>query len=157
MGRFYMWKYKGQDLKDEDIPEDAFGFVYRITYDPTGKFYIGKKSLQHRTKKRLSKKARAGTRKRIVRGTKDSGWKNYWSSCIALKEDVKLYGEDKFTREILQFTFNRAETTYYEVHFQVVEGVMFKESYNGWVSGKVWKCQLKNASGGNDPKKENVT
>ena len=36
-----MWLYKNEPF--EEIPEDAYGYVYLITNNVTGKKYIGKK------------------------------------------------------------------------------------------------------------------
>ncbi len=40
----------------EDFPQDTFGFIYMVTHKPSGKSYIGKKSLFHNVKKKLTKK-----------------------------------------------------------------------------------------------------
>ena len=52
-----MWLYKEKEInKIADLPEGTFGFVYCTTHTPTGKKYIGKKSLIYNLKKRLGKK-----------------------------------------------------------------------------------------------------
>ena len=40
------WLWEGNHIKDEEVPEKAVGFIYMITHIPTGKYYIGKKSLE---------------------------------------------------------------------------------------------------------------
>ena len=40
------WLWNGNDVTEDVIPESAVGFVYKIEHIPTGKYYIGKKSLQ---------------------------------------------------------------------------------------------------------------
>ena len=40
------WLYENKEVTEEVIPEDAAGFVYMITHIPTGRYYIGKKSLE---------------------------------------------------------------------------------------------------------------
>jgi len=52
-----MWLYKDKVIENtEDIPENTFGFIYITTHMPTGISYIGKKSLIHNVKKKLTKK-----------------------------------------------------------------------------------------------------
>jgi len=41
------WKFNGIEVIEENTPEGAVGFVYKIIHTPTGKFYIGKKSLTY--------------------------------------------------------------------------------------------------------------
>ena len=39
-----MWLHKNKVInKIEDFPKETFGFIYKITNNETGKFYIGKK------------------------------------------------------------------------------------------------------------------
>ena len=39
-----MWLYENKEVKSlEDLPEKAFGFIYKTINVQTGKFYIGKK------------------------------------------------------------------------------------------------------------------
>ena len=52
-----MWFYNDKEIHGiEDMPEGAFGFIYETTHIPTGKKYIGKKSLMYNRKKKLTKK-----------------------------------------------------------------------------------------------------
>ena len=52
-----MWLYKEKVIeKIEDFPQDTFGFIYMVTHKPSGKSYIGKKSLFYNIKKKLTKK-----------------------------------------------------------------------------------------------------
>ena len=52
-----MWLYKEKVIeKLEDFPQDTFGFIYIVTHKPSGKSYIGKKSLFHNIKKKLTKR-----------------------------------------------------------------------------------------------------
>jgi len=136
------WYHKGKIVNDCDVPEGAYGFVYLITHLQSGKIYVGKKALTHRTKTKLSKRARKGTRKRVAVGTKNSGWQTYYGSCIPLKEDVKKFGEAAFKREILEYTFSKGENTYVEIEQQILRKVLIVDSYNSWIGAKVWKHQL---------------
>jgi hypothetical protein len=52
-----MWLHNEKVIeKIEDMPQNTFGFIYIVTHKPTGKSYIGKKSLFHNIKKKLTKK-----------------------------------------------------------------------------------------------------
>lgn len=146
-----MWIFKGKDC--ETSPEGAYGFVYLITYIgeeldgiKPGTIYVGKKSFTHKSKKVLSKKAKLlpeNKGKRIARGTKDSGWKDYFGSSLDLKAFVEKVGKEKFTREILEFTKNKTQSSYLEVVKQIEFKVLEVESFNKWISCKIYRSQLK--------------
>ena len=52
-----MWLYQNQVINSiEDFPKNTFGFIYVVNHKPSGKSYIGKKSLYHNIKKKLTKK-----------------------------------------------------------------------------------------------------
>ena len=140
-----MWHYEGKEFKE--APEGYEGFIYKITCihpDLLDKVYVGRKSFLHKTKKAVSKKVikETGTRKRVERGTKDSGWNNYFGSCKILTEDIKTYGKEHFHREILMFCTSKAELTYWEAYYQFTEEVLIKDSYNGWISCKCYRSRL---------------
>ena len=55
-----MWYFLDKQIDEiSDLPEGAFGFIYQTTHLPTGKKYIGKKSLIYNLKKKLGKKEKA--------------------------------------------------------------------------------------------------
>ena len=141
------WKYKGKCLEEQ--PDDAFGFIYMIVANGNklppelkDKIYVGKKQFSYSVKKKLSKKARVGTRKRVTRVSKNSGWLNYWGSNKELIADVKKYGEDQFSRFIIRFCENKSQLSYWEVFHQIDQDVMHVNSYNGWISCKIFKSTL---------------
>ena len=72
------------------------GFVYLITNTVTGKKYIGRKYFWQKRKPRNSSKT--GRTRRV---TSESNWKKYYGSCPELAEDIKLYGRESFSREII--------------------------------------------------------
>ena len=78
------WLYRNKEINEiSDLPNNAFGFVYQTTHLPTGKKYIGKKSLMYNLKKKLGKKEKAlwegkGRPPVYKRVLKESDWKNYY-------------------------------------------------------------------------------
>ena len=118
-----MWLYKDKVIeKAEDFPENTFGFIYITTHTPTGISYIGKKSLIHNVKKKLTKKelieqtgpGRKPTSKVVQ---KESDWKTYYGSAKPILELLKAGKHSEFTREILQFVPNKKLLTYYECKY----------------------------------------
>ena len=64
----------------KDFGEDSYGFVYKITHEPSKKFYIGKKILQNNVKHKLTKKQLAelsgpGRKPKTETLQKESNWK----------------------------------------------------------------------------------
>lgn len=136
-----MWIYKNKKL--EEVPENAYGFTYIIySLKEDNKIYVGKKALLHKSKSKLSKKAKLlpeNKGKRIIRGTKDSGWKNYFGSSKELQTQVKLLGEKNFKREILEFATSKSDLALKEIEAQIKYNVLRIDSYNMWIGGKVYK------------------
>jgi hypothetical protein len=122
------------------------GFVYRITCLETGMFYIGKKSFHAATKKRVSKTEilKTKTRKRIIRGRRESDWKKYWSSSKELQADVKRLGPEKFSCEILELCCTKKYLNYAEVYWQMRLEVLKVPSYNGNILGKYYHRDMLN-------------
>jgi len=83
-------------LEPSDIPDWAVGFVYCIEDMMTGKIYIGKKLLHSTRKVRMSQKERTelGTKKVFKIVKKPSGWEDYLSSCIPLKQEIAKRPKD---------------------------------------------------------------
>lgn len=106
---------------------DYVGFVYEITGN--GRCYIGKKNFyKFRTPKGKKNKVKS-----------ESNWKNYWSSCDELKADIKLYGKDVFTRNILVLCETKRQMTYVETALQFKLDVLMNDSYyNTNISGKFY-------------------
>jgi hypothetical protein len=131
------WHHKGKAVSD--LPEDCAGFVYLITNTVTGRMYIGKKLSKFKTTryKMHTQKNGKKVRKRL-RGTKDSGWRDYWGSSDALQEDIAQLGKDKFHREILYYCASKAECNYIEAREQfdrrVLESSLY---YNGHIRVRV--------------------
>ena len=141
-----MWLYKEQVIeKIEDFPQDAFGFIYITTHKPSGVSYIGKKSLYHNVKRKLTKKELAEQTGRGRKPTtqvvqKESDWKTYYGSAKPILEILKQGKHDEFTREILQIVNNKKLLTYYECKYLFTYGVLEHplEYFNDNVLGKFY-------------------
>ena len=124
------WLYKQTVINSiEDMPANTFGFIYVVTHVPTGKSYIGKKSLYHNVKKALTKKELAeqtgpGRKptKKVVQ--KESDWKTYYGSAKPILEFIKDGKQEDFTREILELVPNKKLLTYYECKYLFQLGVL---------------------------------
>lgn len=141
-----MWLYKNKEL--ETIPDNAIGFIYKITNLLDGRIYIGRKMLSSNRKVRLGKKEKLlpeNKRKTFKRVVKETDWKEYWSSSEELKADVKRLGESNFKREILVFTSTKTDTSFYELYYQVKLDVLFVKSYNNHIANtKFFKGKVNN-------------
>lgn len=134
------WLYKGKPLKR--VPKGYYGFVYVIT-DDHGKKYWGKKAFTHRTKKKVSKKRRKVTRKRIEIVEKDSGWLNYWGSSKPLLEYIRVVGGTrKFSREVLKLCKDKQSLTYWETYYLFKEKVLFNDSWNGHILNRFFQGKI---------------
>jgi hypothetical protein len=149
------WLWEGNHIKDEEVPENAVGFIYMITHIPTGKYYIGKKSLESvrnvkigvRELKKLKEERKAagiGGRaplKKKVR--KSSDWEKYYSSNEWINEQVKEGKQEEFKREIIQFCNSKKSLSYYEVYWMFKYDVLSDEnSLNGNILGKFYSKDL---------------
>ena len=129
-----MWLYKEQPL--EVIPDNAYGYVYLITNNSTGRKYIGKKLFWFKKTKVVK-----GKRKRLK---VESDWRTYWSSSDEVQKDVKELGEDLFTREILHICSNKGMCNYLEAREQMDRRVLeSKDYYNGTIQCRIHKTHIK--------------
>jgi len=133
------WNYQDKIIQEiSDLPEGAFGFIYQTTHLPTGKKYIGKKSLIYNLKKKLGKKEKAlwegkGRPPIYKRVLKESDWKTYYGSHGFIKEANK----EDLTREIIHIAYHKKELTYLECKYQFTLGVLESRSYlNDNILGK---------------------
>lgn len=134
------WIYKGECLEIE--PEGFYGYTYLIINLLNNKIYVGKKAFLHKSKAKLSKKAKLlpeNKGKRIVKGTKNSGWLKYFGSSKLLLEEVKKHGEQNFKREVIEFAINKTDLTLKEIEAQVKYNVLRVDSYNMWIGGKAYR------------------
>lgn len=144
------WLLNGQEVTDvQQFGDKAIGFVYKITNTKTGKFYIGKKILESRTKKLLTKKEQAEwvkpgrvPKKKLV--VKESDWQSYWGSSKILQADVKI-SKEGFVREVLRICHSKRELSYYETFYQFEYKVLHTDTYNENILGRFFR---KDAVGG---------
>ena len=142
-----IWTYKGKPVHDLDsMPKDVIGFVYEIVNLKSGKFYIGKKSVASRRKTRISKreKAKTNTRKTFKVVVKESNWKGYTGSSKELNEDIKKLGEKAFSKQIVEYCYNKKYLNFAELSHQIKADVLKVDSYNGNILGKVYRKDIAN-------------
>jgi len=135
------WLYEGKEVTSiEDLPQDAFGFIYVTTHIPSGKAYIGKKSLYHNIKRKLTKKELAeqtgpGRKPTSKVVSKESDWKTYFGSAKPILELIKEGKQDEFKREILKVVDNKKLLTYYECKYLFEYSVL--ENPDGWYNDSI--------------------
>ncbi len=141
------WLYNNKEISlIEDMPVGTYGFIYMTTHIPTGVSYIGKKSLFHNVKRKLTKKELAEmpiTRGRKVTTEvvqKESDWKTYHGSAKPILELLKAGKQDEFKREILHFVNSKKLLTYYECKYLFKYGVLENplEYFNDNILGKFY-------------------
>lgn len=141
-----MWLYKNKEvLSLEDLPQDTYGFIYIVTHLPSGKSYIGKKSLFHNVKKKLTKKQLAEQTGRGRKPTteviqKESDWKTYYGSAKPILDLIKEGKQEEFTREILHLVPNKKLLTYYECKYLFMLGVI--EQPDGYFNGNYFNDNI---------------
>ena len=141
-----MWLHNNEVIETiEDIPANTFGFIYITTYIPSGISYIGKKSLYHNVKRKLTKKELAEQTGRGRKSTtetiqKESDWKTYYGSEDFIKQKIKEKKQGEFKREIIHFVENKKMLTYFECKYQFMYNVLENENYlNSNILGKFYK------------------
>ena len=142
-----MWLYKNKEvLSLEDLPQNTYGFIYISIHQPTGKSYIGKKSLFHNVRKKLTKKQLVEQTGRGRKPTteivqKESDWKTYYGSAKPILDLIKEGKQEEFTREILQLVTNKKLLTYYECKYLFMLGVIEQQDgyFNDNILGKFFR------------------
>lgn len=138
------WTYRNEIIENESqFHPKALCFVYKITRLKDGKIYFGKKLCYFKKTSVKTITLKNGTKKKKKTTTLvPSDWKTYWSSSADLIADVKLLGEDAFSREILCWCENKGSASYYELRYQMDARVLEigDKSYNGIVNARInWK------------------
>jgi len=141
------WTYKQNKIGDiSQFPENTLGFIYMVTYKPTGKSYIGKKVLYHTKKMKIGKRELAkmehvvGRKPAFKLAVKESDWITYYGSHAEIKKILLEEGPEAFDREILKVANSKKLLTYYEVKYQMIYQVLEKpeEYFNDNVLGKFY-------------------
>jgi hypothetical protein len=129
------WSYNNQDFT-EDLINDYYGFVYRITNIVDNKHYIGKKFFYSSKTKQVKGKKK---RYKVF-----SDWQTYYGSNEELKKDVTIHGQENFKREILYLCKSKGECGYLEAKEQFINAVLESDSYyNSWIMVRVRKSHIK--------------
>ena len=97
------WIYNGKGFDSDDI-EDYFGFVYLITNKSNQRQYIGRKYF-------WSFRKPPGKKRKVKQ---ESDWKKYYGSCPELKDDLKVFGKECFSREILSLHSTKGSCNFEE-------------------------------------------
>ena len=125
----------------KEIPEDAFGFIYLITNNINNKKYIGKKQIVSKRKLKPLK-GKINKRSKII----ETDWKTYSSSSFDVQNDIKKYGKENFSFEILKFCYSKSEMAYYEAKEQFDKDALISENYyNGIINLRISKIKTKKA------------
>jgi hypothetical protein len=153
------WRYKGDYITElGDMPENVFGFIYKITNSETGEYYIGKKQVVSVRKRNFGKKEIAALEDKRMKKyeyvTKESDWKEYRSSNKEVKswfeENERALNEgrtddinNQIELRILRFCSNKKSLTYYELQEQFAHDVLADElSLNDNLLGKFFRKDL---------------
>ena len=136
------WLYENKEIISLDgFPTDTFGYIYMVTHTPSKVSYLGKKSLYHNVKRKLTKKELAEmpvTRGRKVLTEvvkKESDWKTYFGSAKPILALIKDGKQEEFTRQILQLVPNKKLLTYYECKYMFIHGVL--ENPDKWFNDNI--------------------
>ena len=114
------WTYLDRPFTGDDV-RDFFGFVYLITNKSNKRQYIGRKYF-------WAFRTPVGKKRKVKI---ESDWKKYYGSCPELKEDVKKYGKENFSREILSLHKTKGTCNYEETKQLFLNNVLSESLDNG--------------------------
>ena len=114
------WVHDRRTFDSDDIGE-YFGFVYLITNQSNKRQYIGRKYF-------WSFRKPPGKKRKVKQ---ESDWKRYYGSCPELKEDIKKYGKEIFSREILSLHVSKGDCNYEETKQLFLNNVLKESLDNG--------------------------
>ena len=114
------WRYNERVFDSNDIGE-YFGFVYCITNKSNQRQYIGRKYF-------WSFRKPPGKKRKVKQ---ESDWKKYYGSCPELKEDIKKYGKETFSRVILSLHTTKGLCNYEETKQLFLNNVLSESLDNG--------------------------
>ena len=114
------WRYDERVFDSNDIG-DYYGFVYLITNKSNQRQYIGRKYF-------WSFRKPPGKKRKVKQ---ESDWKKYYGSCPELKEDIKKYGKETFSRVILSLHTTKGLCNYEETKQLFLNNVLSESLDNG--------------------------
>ena len=114
------WVYLERPFTSDDV-RDFFGFVYLITNKSNKRQYIGRKYF-------WSFRTPVGKKRKVKI---ESDWKKYYGSCPELKDDIKKYGKENFSREILSLHKTKGTCNYEETKQLFLNNVLSESLDNG--------------------------
>ena len=114
------WRYNERVFDSDDIG-DYFGFVYLITNKSNQRQYIGRKYF-------WSFRKPPGKKRKVKQ---ESDWKKYYGSCPELKEDIKKYGKETFSRVILSLHTTKGLCNFEETKQLFLNNVLSEALDNG--------------------------
>jgi hypothetical protein len=125
------WLFNNKILNE--APENAFGFIYKITNTTNDKMYIGRKYFEK--KRRVKKKGQS--RRKVIR--KSSDWQTYTGSSKPLNESISKLGKSKFKFEILEFGYTKGQVNYLEENIQHrLQVILDDRYYNDCIGSRKW-------------------
>ena len=114
------WVYLERPFTSDDV-RHFFGFVYLITNKSNKRQYIGRKYF-------WSFRKPPGKKRKVKQ---ESDWKKYYGSCPELKDDIKKYGKENFSREILSLHKTKGTCNYEETKQLFLNNVLSESLDNG--------------------------
>lgn len=127
------WKNLPENYLEDD---NVFGIVYIIRNnhpDSDRTYYIGQKQ----AKKKIRRPPLKGKKRKRIDYV-DNKLMEYWGSSQQLLDDIELYGEEHFDREVLHIGTCKWELNYLEMEEQIKHKVLFdKGSYNGIINVRI--------------------
>ena len=114
------WLYLERVFDSDDVG-DNFGFVYLITNKSNQRQYIGRKYF-------WSFRTPPGKKRKVKQ---ESDWKKYYGSCPELKEDIKKYGKEFFSREILSLHVTKGTCNFEETKQLFLNNVLSESLDDG--------------------------
>lgn len=126
------WTYQGKVIDSiEKTPKGSFAFIYKITLED-GSWYLGKKYM-------WKPNYTSGINKGKSKG--QYPWQSYVSSSKEVKALIK--SGMNYKKEILYFTYSRAETTYMETREILCSGALTDSNCkNYWVKATIYSKHL---------------
>lgn len=144
------WTYRDTDKIIDEVPKNAYGFIYIIYYED-GTKYIGKKnfySIQTKPRKkdnqkrsnhvRFTYKIKNNTReyKEVIR--QETDWRTYTGSSKEIPKDLKI-----IKKKIIAIVNTKIRLTYLEAKFCFNLAVLEQEEYrNTNVLGSFYQGRL---------------